>query len=135
MWKPFYDLFKREANLHTNLRKVSKLTAKVLLPGNCKQSFSNALAIFDGTPVAAVKSYFPEKASATAFLTLFSKWWILSNSKPQYSTANYLVNAAVIVDNKPSFLHVMADWIQNWHEKKLTIVRSLLWLHKPLQHS
>ena len=66
-----------------------------------------------------MKSYFPEKASAAAFLTLFSKWWVLSNSKARYSTANYLGNAAVIGDNKPSFLCAMVDWIQDWQEKKI----------------
>ena len=30
-------------------------------------------------------------------------------------------NAAVIGDNKPSFLGTMADWIQNWQEKKIPI--------------
>ena len=63
--------------------------------------------------------HFPEKASATAFLTLFSKFWVLSDSKARYSTANYLGNAAVTGDNKPSFLRAMADWIQNWQEKKI----------------
>ena len=66
-----------------------------------------------------MKSYFPEKASAAAFLTLFSKWWVLSNSKARYSTANYLGNAVVIGDNKQSFLSAMTDWIQNWQEKKI----------------
>ena len=31
--------------------------------------------MFDETTIAAVKSYFPKKASAAAFLTLFSKWY------------------------------------------------------------
>ena len=66
-----------------------------------------------------MKSYFPEKASAAVFLTLFSKWWVLSNSKAQYSAADYLGNEAAIGDNKPSFLCVIADWIQNWQEKKI----------------
>ena len=56
-----------------------------------------------------MKSYFPEKASVAAFLTLFSKWWVLSNFKARYSTANYLGNAAVVGDNKPSLLRAMAD--------------------------
>ena len=118
-WKTFHDVFEMDANLHVNLRKAPELTTKVLHPGNCKQNVPNALAIFDETTIAAVKSYFPEKASAAAFLTLFSKWWVLSNSKARHSTANYLGNAAVIGDNKPSFLRAMADWIQNWQEKKI----------------
>ena len=78
-WKTFHDVFGRDPNLHANLRKAPKLTTKVLHPDNCKQNVPNALAIFDETTIAAVKSYFPEKASAAAFLTLFSKWWVLSN--------------------------------------------------------
>ena len=116
-WKSFHDVFERDASLHANLREAPKLTAKVLHPGNCKQNVPNALAIFDETTIAAVKSYFPEKAGK--FLTLLSKWWVLSNSKARYSTANYLGNAAVTGDKKPSFLRAMTDWIQNWQEKKI----------------
>ena len=90
-WKTFHDAFERDANLHVNLRKAPKLTTKVLHPGNCKK-----------------KLYFPEKASAAAFLTPFSKLWVSSNSKAQHSTAIYLGNASVIGD-KPSFLREMAD--------------------------
>ena len=68
---------------------------------------------------SAVNWLFPEKASAAAFLMLFSKWWVLSNSKARYSTASFLGNAAVIGDNKPLFLRAMTDWIQNWQEKKI----------------
>ena len=103
------------------MRKAPKLTTHVLHSGNCKQNVPNALAIVDETTVAAVKLHFPKKTSAVAFLTLLSKWWVLSNSKARYSTANYLGNAAVIGDNKPSFLRTMADWIQNWQEKKISI--------------
>ena len=95
------------------MRKVPKLTTKVLHPGNYKQNVPNALAIFDEITIAAVKSYFPEKASAAAFLRLFSKWWVLSNSKARCTTVSYLRNAAVNGDDKPSFLRAMADWIQN----------------------
>ena len=118
-WKTFHDVFERDANLHANLKKAPKLTTKVLHPGNCKQNVPNALAMFDETTIAAVKSYFPEKASAAAFLTLFSKWWVLSNSKARHSTANYLGNAAVIGDNKPLFLRAMADWIKNCQKKRI----------------
>ena len=111
-WKTFYDIFERDANLHANLRKAPKLTAKVLHPGNCKQNVPNALAIFNETTIAAVMSYIPEKESAAAFLTLLSKWWVFSSSKARYSTANYLGNAAVIGDKKPPLLRTIADWIQ-----------------------
>ena len=84
-----------------------------------KKMFQMLLPIFDETTIAAVKSHFLEKASSAAFLTLFSKWWVWPNSKARYSTANYLGNAAVIGDNKQSFLRTMGDWIQNWQENKI----------------
>ena len=104
-----------------NLRKAPNLAKKALHPGNCKQNVPNALAMFDETTIAAMKSYIPEKVSfpKSAFLTLFSKWWVLSNSKAQHSTVNYLGNATVIGDNKQSFLRAMADWTQNWQENKI----------------
>ena len=58
------------------MRKAPKLTIKALHPSNCKQNVPNTLGVlFDETTIAAVESYFPEKESAGAFLTLFSKWW------------------------------------------------------------
>ena len=75
-WKSFHDIFERVVNLHANLRKAPRLMTKVLHPGCCKQNVPNAFAIFDETTIAAVKSYFPEKASAAALLTLFTKWWV-----------------------------------------------------------
>ena len=84
-WKTFHDVFERNAKLHSNLRKAPKLTTKVLHSGNRKQNIPNALVIFSETIIAAVNSYFPEKASAAAFLTQFSKCWVLSNSKGRYS--------------------------------------------------
>ena len=98
--KTIHDVFERDANLHANLRKAPKLTTKVLHSGNFKQNVPNALAIVDETTIAAVKLHFPKRTSAAAFLTLLSKWWVLSNSKARYSTANYLGNAAVIGANK-----------------------------------
>ena len=62
------------SNLNANLRKAVKLPTKVLQPGNCKENVLNALAIFDESTIAAMNSYFPEKTSDAAFLSLFSKW-------------------------------------------------------------
>ena len=98
-WKTFHDVFERDTNLHADLRKAPKLTIKVLQPVNSKLNVPNALVMFDVTTIAAVKSHFPEEASAGAFLTLLRKWWVLSNSKARYATAYYLGNAAVIGDN------------------------------------
>ena len=103
----FYDVFESVVNLHANLKKAPRLTTKVLHPCNCKQNVPNALAIFNETTIAAWKSYFPEKASAAALLTLFSKWWV------------YLIPKLGIQDKKLSFLRAVTDWVQNWQEKKI----------------
>ena len=58
--KSFHDVFEGDANLHTNLRKVPKLTTKILHPGNCKQNVPNVLAIFNETTIAAAKWHFLE---------------------------------------------------------------------------
>ena len=49
-------------------------------------------------------------------MTLFYKWWVLSNSKCQYSTCNILGNAVVSGDKKPEFLREMAHWIEAWQK-------------------
>ena len=82
--------------------------------GNCKQNVLTALAIFHETTAAVIQSYFPEEISTGQFLKLFSRWWVISNSKTAFSTNNYLGNAAVNGDQKPSFLRAMAEWIQVW---------------------
>ena len=125
-WKTFQGVFVRDANLHANLMKATKLTAKFLHPGDCKQNVPNALAIFDETTIAAVKSYFPEKASAPVNLTLCSKWWVLSNSKARYSTANYLGNAVVTGDNKHRSGAQWQTGSRIGKKRKFTIARSLL---------
>ena len=97
---------------------MNELDAKPMKNHLYARQYSSPV-IFEETTIPAVKACVPEKASAAAFLTLFSKWWVLSNSKARHSTANFVENAAVIGDNKPSFLCAMADWIQNWQEKKI----------------
>ncbi|XP_065673901.1 uncharacterized protein LOC136090852 [Hydra vulgaris] len=92
---------------------------KVLHPGNFKQNVSLALAIFDETTSAAIHSYFPDLKSSADFLTLFNKWWVLSNSKCQYSACNILGNAVVSGDKKPEFLREMAHWIKVWQSQKI----------------
>lgn len=46
-------------------------------------------------------------------MKLFNTWWTISNSKNQYSSRNYLGNAANDGDNKPTFLRAMANWIKS----------------------
>ena len=113
-WKILHDVFERDAQLDGNLKKARKLTLKVLHPGSNKQNVSLALAIFDETTSAAIQLYFPQQSSAAKFLQLFQKLWIISNSKSQFSTTNYLGNAAVLEDEKPAFFRAFAAWLRDW---------------------
>ena len=94
--KMLHDVFERDAQLDGNLKKAPKVTLKVLRPSSSKQNVPLAPAMFDETTSAAVQWYFPQHSSAAEFLQLFQKWWIISNSKSQFSTTNYLGNAAVL---------------------------------------
>ena len=108
-WKFFHDVHEKDAFLEANLKKAPNPTTKVLHPGNCKQNVPTALAISHGTTAAAIQSYFPYEISTAKFLKLFSKWWVISNSKTTFSTNNYLGNAAVNGNQKPSFLRAMTE--------------------------
>ena len=109
-----YDVFERDSQLDGNLKKAPKLTLKVLHPVSNKQNVPLALAIFDETTSAAFQSYFPQHLSAAEFLHLFQKWRIISNSKSQFSTTDYLGNAAVLGDEKPAFLRAFAACLRDW---------------------
>ena len=86
-WKLFHDVFvfEKDRLLDANLRKAPKITHKVRHPGNCKQNVPVALAIFHESTSATLVSYFPEKKDGAEYLKLFNTWWILSNSKDQFS--------------------------------------------------
>ena len=116
-WSTFHNIYEKDLALDAGLRKAPKITMKVLHPGNFKQNVS--LAIFDETTSAAIHSCFPDLKSSADFLTLFYKWWILSNSKCQYSTCNILGNAVVSGDKKPEFLREMEHWIEAWQLQKV----------------
>ena len=60
-WKLFHDVYEKDEKLQSNLRKAPKISAKVIHPGNNKQSVPLALAIFHETTSAAITSYFPER--------------------------------------------------------------------------
>ena len=113
-WKILHDVFERDAQLDGSLKKARKLTLKVLHPGSNKQNVSLALAIFDETTSAAIQLYFPQQSSAAEFLQLFQKLWIISNSKSQIWTTNYLGNAAVLGDEKPAFFRAFAARLRDW---------------------
>ena len=119
-WKMLNDVFERDAQLDGNLKKAPKLTLKVLHPGSNKQNVPLALAIFDKTTSTAIQSYFPQHSSAAGFLQLLQKWWIISNSKSQFLTTNYLGNAAVLGDEKPAFLRAFAAWLRDWQQGRIS---------------
>ena len=60
-WKLFHDIFEHDQHLQGHLHKAPKLSYRSLHPGDNKQSVKLALAIFDPSTTAAIKSYFPEK--------------------------------------------------------------------------
>ena len=98
------------------MRKAPKITHKVLQPGICKQNVPVALMIFHESTSAAVTSYFPEKKNEAQVLKLFNTWWIISNSKVQFSN-HILGQTAKKDDDKPEFCCVVADWIETWNNK------------------
>ena len=116
-WKLFH-VFEKYSLLEATLRKAPKITHQVLHPGNCKQNVPVALAIFHESTSAAVTSYFPEKKNEAEFLKLFNTWWIISNSKVQFSN-HILGQAAKKDDGKPEFCRVLADWIETWCNERV----------------
>ena len=117
-WKTFHDVFEKDKLLQANLRKAPRITAKVLHPGNCKQSVPIALSIFHDTTYAAIEDYFPYRKDAAEFLKLYSTWWNISNAKEKFSN-NKIGHAAVKGDKKPEFLRAMANWIESWSNEKI----------------
>ena len=102
------------------MRKAPKISAKVIHPGNNKQSVPLALTIFHETTSAAITSYFPERSCASNFLKLINAWWVVSNSKTEFNSNNRLGNAAILGDNKPTFLRALADWIEEWKDESIS---------------
>ena len=48
------------------------------------------MLFYDETIAAAIQSYFPHEKSTAEFLKLFSKWWVISNTKTALDTNKYL---------------------------------------------
>ena len=119
-WKLFHDVYEKDEKLQSNLRKAPQISAKVIHPGNNKQSVPLALAIFHETTSAAITSYFPERSCASNFLKLINAWWVVSNSKTEFNSINRLGNAAILGDNKPTFLRALADWIEEWKDENIS---------------
>ena len=91
-WKFFHDIFEKDCLLEANLRKAPKIAQKVLHPGSCKQNVLVVHPIFHESKSVALTSYSPEKKNEAEFLKLFNTWWIISNSKVQFS--NHILDHA-----------------------------------------
>ena len=100
------------------MKKASKITHKVLHPGNCNQNAPFALTIFHESTSADFTSYFPEEKNEAEFLKLFNTWWIISNSKVQFSN-QILDHVAKKVDKKAEFCRALLNWIENWSNERV----------------
>ena len=98
-WADLYKIYDKDKELKTNLKKAPKFSYQALHTGNDKQNVPLALALFDNTTIAAVKSYYPTRSDVSGFLNLIHTLWTMSNSKQRYS-ANPLGNAIVLLDSK-----------------------------------
>ena len=107
--------------LEAHLKKTHTLIYRATHPGDNKQSIPLALAIFDETIYAAIRSYFPNREDAAVFLHLISVWWSISNSKVKniYNTNNYLGNGITMSDGKLEFLLKLADWVEEWSKSPM----------------
>ena len=91
----------------------------MLHPGSCNQNVSPALAIFDESTSASIRSYFPDREDAAGFLQLVNMWWKIANAKSLYNNSDTLGSAATHNDKKPDFLRKFAEWINNWQNSKI----------------
>lgn len=118
-WRLLHQVYEKDLCLDAHLRAAPKISSNVLHPGNNKQSVPLALAIFDPTTTAAIRSYFPDKEDAAGFLNLINVWWTISNAKGKVNTNNRIGNAAVFGDHKPEFLRALSQWLKQWDEAKI----------------
>ena len=105
-------MYERDELFQGNLRKAPKLTYKATHPGNNKQDVPLALAVFDETTSAAIRSNFPDRKAS--FLNPIHKVFVIFNSKGRFNSPNKLGNGAVKGDHKPEFFRALADWIDEW---------------------
>ena len=113
-WSIFHRLYEEDQNLDAGLKKAHKINHSVLHPGNNKQDVGRALAIFDETTSAAIKSYFPVRDDAANFLNLFHKVFLICNAKTPTHGNEALGDAVREGDHKVEFLREVAQWIEDW---------------------
>ena len=83
----------KDENLPAHLRRAPKMACQVAHPGYNKQCVPLTLAIFQESPSAAIKSYFPNPLDTANFLTLFHKVLVICNSKQRFNTSNQSHNS------------------------------------------
>ena len=113
-WKLLHEVYDKGEKLAANMKKASKLSYKVMHPGDNKQSVPLALAIFDQSTSTAIENYCPNWLYASLFLNLVNIWWTINNSKQEFNTNFRTGNAAVKDDKKPLFLREFANWLEDW---------------------
>ena len=109
-----YQMYDKDKELKSNLRKAPKLSTLALHPGNNKQNVPFAVAVIHETTITAARSSFPNRRDVANFLEIFSTWWNISNSKKR-SSPNILGNIVINKDKKTEFLRALADWIEQWY--------------------
>ena len=82
-WSLLHSVYDKDQSLDAHFQKAYKLTFKALHPGDNKQSVPLALAIYHESTAAALRSYYPHREDAAAFLNLINIWWTISNSKSE----------------------------------------------------
>ena len=120
-WGLIHAVYDRDQTQNANLRKAHKLSYRALHPGNNKQDVPLALAVFDESTSAGMKSYFPARRDASGFLDVIRTWWLISNSKQRWHTNNYLGDAIISEDGKIDFLNAFANWVEEWSSTELSM--------------
>ena len=70
-WSLLHNAHEKDAECQAKLRAGPKLSKTILHPGNCKQSVSVALTIFDPSTRAAILKYFPQVQDSLHFINFF----------------------------------------------------------------
>lgn len=110
----FHRVYEQDSKLEAGFKKARKINHSVLHPGNNKQDVSRALAIFDETTSAGIRSYFPSRCDAADFLNRMHKVFLICNAKEETHGSDALGDAVRSGDNKIEFLQAVANWIEQW---------------------
>ena len=77
-------VYGKDEVLGVNFKKASKVTTPLSTLEKFEEHMSFTQDIFHDTTMATIKSYFPNRSGALSFLELFTKWWVISNSKNKF---------------------------------------------------